>query len=1379
MTDTQHEAPETTDRSKAGHLDFPVVGLGASAGGIEALQQFFDHMPPANGMAFVIVLHLSPHHESNAAAILQRHTGMPVLQVTEPVQIAADHVYVIPPSADLVMDDGWLRLAEPARVRGPLVAIDLFFRTLAAVHQSRAVCAVLSGTGSDGAIGLKRVKELGGVTLAQVPDDANFSEMPRSAIATGMVDFVLSAAEMPQRLVELWRNAQRIWLPAVSSPNELGAAPVVNAGDPDISEKALYDIMALLGSRTGHDFRHYKRATVLRRIERRLQVCGKPDLPAYALHLRDHADESTALLQDMLISVTNFFRDREAFEALERDVIPSIFEGRTPEDSVRAWVAGCATGEEAYSLSILLREAAEKRIETPTVQIFATDIDERALAVARAGAYPVGILADVSAARAAQFFHKEGEELRVTKQLREPMLFAAHNVLRDPPFSRLDLICCRNLLIYVGREAQTSILEMFRFALRPGGYLFLGSSESAEVVSELFTVIDKKNRIYRVNPNANSVRHRPLMNFTPTERVTASGQAAAVTRDRSRSGIAELHLRAIEHNAAPSILVDEKLAILHLSEGAGRYLEQAGGLPTTDLLPNVRPSLRIELRTALFQLTQGGRRVDTQPVRFEHGGLQSTVRISVCPIQVPDSTRRQILVIFQEVQDSVESPPAPADPQERQLVVRYEREVEQLKEHLRNTVEHADISTEELKASNEELQAINEELRSATEELETSKEELQSMNEELSTVNFELKTKVEETGKVNDDLQNFILASDIATVFIDRGMRIKRFTPQAATVFNVIGSDIDRPLLDITSRLRYPELEDDMRQVFDLLRVIERPVQGVEGRHYLARIRPYRTLDDKIAGAVLTFVDVTELRQAQQAVADGQERLRIAALTTQDYAIVTMDPHGIVNTWNEGARLVFGWNAAEVIGQHMRLLFTPEDRAAGVPESELMLARESGRAEDERWHLRKDGSVFYCSGVMTSLREGDVGGFVKIARDATSHKRIEVAREALLREEQAASSAARSANELKDQFLAVMSHELKHPLNLIQVHAELLMRLPELRGIHSVLRAAESIRGAVRSQAKIIDDLLDLSRVRTGKLTLNREPVLIVEALHSIYEAARSDASEKNITLLFSGPEDETLLLHCDRVRTEQIVWNLVSNAIKFTPANGEVSLALAVEGHDVRIRVTDNGRGISQAYLPQIFGLFSQEADRGAELNRGLGIGLALVQELAVAQGGRVLAESAGLDEGSTFSVWLPLSPDPMVPVAAAAAATNVLRGLRMLVVDDMPDALEPFVALLRGEGALVDACISGSEAIRLLETGAHSLLVSDIGMPVMDGFELVAAVRRSGRADIIAIAMTGYGRPADAERARRAGFDAHIAKPIDFGQFERLVASLLRPGA
>lgn len=1376
--------PEELPGLQKSTLNFPVVGMGASAGGLAALQLFFEHMPAQPGMAFVVVLHLSPKHKSSADAILQRHTKMAVQQVTDPIPLQPDHVYIIPPSKDLLMNDGQLELREPTRKRGPHVAIDLFFRALAQVHGARAVGIVLSGTGADGAVGLKRLKEKGGVALVQEPADAEFAEMPSAAIATGAADFVLPVGDMPQRLLELWSNARHIWLPATLESDEK-LPPPPSAADAQRAEQALQDVMVLLRLRTGHDFRHYKRATVLRRIERRMQVCAVPDLCAYCRHLRAHSEETAALLQDMLISVTHFFRDRDAFGALERAVVGPLLAERGEGEPVRAWVAGCATGEEAYSISILLHEAAQRRGMALPAQVFATDIDERALALARNGLYAPYIVTDVAPARLAQYFTRDpGGGYRVAKAVREPVLFATHNVLRDPPFSRLDLICCRNLLIYLGREAQTRILEMFRFALRPGGFLFLGSSESADAAGELFTLVDKKNRLYQANPraSAHAIRNLPLSVLSSTDRRQVGLQLPAL-HESGRVAVAELHARAIAACAPPSLLADHQLHILHLSEGVARYLQQGGGPPTAELLASVHPALRIELRTALFQVAQTRRPTRTRSICFEHGGESRHIRLSVMPVPVlpgllpkaatspaPPRSEALLLVVFEdsEVPGAEAGVGSGAD---RQLIAQLEGEVNQLKDHLRNTVEHADISTEELKATNEELQAINEELRSATEELETSKEELQSMNEELITVNYELKTRVEEASKTNDDLQNFLASTDIATLFVDEGTRIKRFTPQVATLFNVIASDVGRPLLDITHRLDYEALASDLHGVLQDLRSVERPVRSTEGRHYLARLRPYRTLDNKIAGAVLAFVDVTELRTAEQRVRASEERLRLAALTTRDYIIATLDDGGLITSWNEGARRVFGYEEAEVMGQHIRLIFTPEDCASGAPEAEMQRACDNGRAEDERWHVRRDGSRLFCSGVMTPLRDAALSGFVKIARDTTGSKVQEAEREALLVREQRAHSDARTASDLKDQFLAVMSHELKHPLNLIQVSAELLARLPQLQGVPMALRASDNIRGAVRSQAQLIDDLLDLSRVRTGKLQLNLEAVA-VDTVAAIVEIATQDAARKGVALHWVCEAPQALLC-CDRVRTEQIAWNLLNNAIKFTPAGGVVTVTLGVQGGCAQLSVADTGVGIAPEFLPQVFGLFSQGGAASARQG-GLGIGLALVQELSTAQGGRVQVASPGLGQGATFTVWLPLAQVPR-PASQTGRAGAAMQGLRVLLVDDMEDALMLFAVLFESEGAQVDTATSGAEALGLLGAQRYDLLVSDIGMPGMDGYALLAALRRlPGQEGVRAIAVTGYGRSADAQRVESAGFDAHITKPVDFDTVKQTVARL-----
>ena len=1357
--------PENSDDLVKSTLNFPVVGIGASAGGLQALLRFFEQMPAVNGMAFVVILHLSPDHESNVAAILQRVASMPVMQVTGLTAIEANHVYVIPPTHDLEMNDGHLQLSRHSRVRGAHLAIDLFFRSLAEVHQERAIAIVMSGTGNDGSAGLARVKEEGGITLVQQPADAEYDGMPKTAIATGMVDFVATAADMPKRLQELWANASRISLPRQEGLS-LRAAVADNDESERLAEEALRDIMSSLRIYSKNDFRQYKRATVLRRIGRRLQVNGVLDLPAYRDFLRVHPEEVKLLLQDMLISVTNFFRDPAAFEALERDVLPALLANRSPDQSVRVWVAGCATGEEAYSVAILLKEQMELHHCTSELQIFATDIDERAVNLGRNGLFPASIATDVSPARIKRFFTPEKEQFRVLKQIREKVLFANHNVLRDPPFSRIDLICCRNLLIYLDKSAQASVLSTFRFALKPEGFLFLGSSEAVEAAHKLYTVVDKKSRFFKVNPNGASIRHLLLAKELPNDRPVFNRRGPD-RRAPKPASFSELHRTLIEQVVLPSVLIDGQHNILHLSENVGKFLLPGSGTPSVNLLDNTQAELRTELRTALYQTMHTGKPVRTHAVPLRRGNSTILVEMSVHFFGELGAESALTLVMFEEVPDKPAPESSNAGQAHQALVAQMETEIRQLKENLQQIIEQTEISTEELKSSNEDQQAVNEELRSATEELETSKEELQSINEELTTVNFELKVKVDETSMMNDDLQNLITSSDIATIFVDRSLHIKRFTPQATRIFNLIESDINRPLMDITHKLDYASLANDAAGMLKTLNPIERPVSSSDGRHYLARIGPYRTMDDHIDGVVLTFVDVTELRKAEERLRAGEERLRIAAETTKDYAILTIDEEGAITSWNVGAQRNFGYTPQEIVGQPFSTIFTPEDRAAGAPEEELHGAREDGRSVDERWHLRKDGSTFFCSGVVTRL-EGKAGGYAKIARDMTESRSQQVSRDELLAME-------KQANELKDQFLAVMSHELKHPLNLIQVNTELLLSHPEVRVLPEVARAGETIRSAVVSQTKIIDDLLDLSRARTGKLTLRLGPVDLVEMTTSIAAAAREAASKKSLTLNYECSDKELVAL-CDRVRTEQILWNLINNAIKFTPAGGTVTVRLGRDSTFATMSVTDTGQGIDSAFLPHIFGMFAQAPDQKIyNTNTGLGVGLTLVRDLTVAQGGRVLADSEGYGKGTCFTIWLPLAQIRALNKKANLPSAN-LKGLRILAVDDMIDLLEPFSALLRLEGAEVDMASSGQQALEMLENNSYDLLISDLGMPYMDGYELIRKIRkRPDWRNLKAIALSGYGRQVDTVRALQSGFNAHLSKPATVAHICQSIAQLV----
>jgi len=1357
-------------------LHFPVVGIGASAGGLPALQTMFENMPAANEMAFVVILHLSPKHPSSAATILQRATRMPVVQVTSQVQIQSGHVYVIAPNQQMSMMDGQLLVGDMVRPRGQHVAIDLFFRTLASVHRERAIAIVLSGTGSDGAVGIARVKEQGGVTLAQAPSDAEHDGMPLAAIRTGAVDFVLPVTEMPQKLIELWDNAKAIQLPMQGGEDIGQVEQPPTPADLADAERALQDVIGMLLSHTGHDFRHYKRATVLRRIERRMQVRQAKTLPEYRDALESDASEYKALLEDMLIGVTNFFRDREAFEALEREVLPMLFKDKGPGDEVRAWVAACSSGEEAYSMAMLLADQAVLMERPPAFQVFASDIDDRAINAARSGNYPAAIMTDVAPARLRQYFTKEDDRYRIRKPLRDRILFASHNLLRDPPFSRLDLVSCRNLLIYLNREVQIRVLQTFHFALKPGGYLFLGSSESAESVADYFVPVDKRNRIYRARGDSRALHYQ-----NPSSAVYGT-RLPEVSRPKlpgkRQSSFAELHQRALAQGAPPSAVIDADGNIMHMSEQAGQFLRMGGGEPSRNVLSLVLPELRLELRSAMYQATQHEISVECLPIELTEKRELGPIAMTVRPYRDPEAEGDFLLVLFNRIEATAEKvSPARSNGSHDVVLGQLEAELARKREQLQETLENSEISTEELRASNEELQAINEELRSATEELETSKEELQSVNEELVTVNYELKVKVEETGKANDDLNNLIASTDIATIFVDSGLRIKRFTPRAADLFSIIASDVGRSLLDLTHKLDYDQLAEDVSATFGTLRVVEREVRSNDGRYYIVRLLPYRTNEDRIEGAVMTFFDITLRRHAEEQARASEARMRMVADSANDYAIITQDELGRTTSWNKGAERLFGYTEQEMLGQVLDRLFTPEDVAHGAPADELRRAREDGRAEDERWHVRKDGSRFFCSGVMTPLSSGDYFyGYAKIARDETARERVVKEREQALNREQVERCDAENAAALKDEFLAVMSHELRHPLNMIHINVELLSRMPELRGSPVFMRAASIIRNSVMSQAKIIDDLMDTSRVRTGKLSLTMAPVVLDTVVQGIVDVVRSDPAAHDLVIEMTGSADGATVL-ADVVRVEQVVMNLLSNAVKFTPRYGRIEARLSREDGYVRIDVIDNGQGIAPSFLPQVFDMYGQSMSVTTRSKGGLGIGLALVREIVALHGGRVEAASDGIGKGARFTLWLPLLDSKAAPLPGdARGEDDGMAGLRILLVDDMEDMLHVFQSLLEMSGATVFATTGALQGLEILAREDIDLLISDISMPEIDGYEFLRRAHAMPKhAQLPAVAITGMRRDADIADARAAGFSAHLGKPVSVERLNAVVRELL----
>jgi two-component system CheB/CheR fusion protein len=678
---------------------------------------------------------------------------------------------------------------------------------------------------------------------------------------------------------------------------------------------------------------------------------------------------------------------------------------------------------------------------------------------------------------------REGDGYRVQKVLRERVMFAVHNVLRDPPVSRLDLVVCRNLLIYFNRDIQRRALAAFHFALRRGGFLFLGSSESVDD-ADGFASVDKAHRIYRTDrPTRPPPVLAPVIADAP--RHSAPHAVMELPARRRRAGLASLHQALLERYGPPSVVVNDQYDIVHVSDSAGRFLRFAPGEPSLNLLKTVDPALRLDLRAALYQAMESAA---TTYARVLVPGAEPPrqVSITVHAVRERDTGQMFALVLFDEQADEGGEPERAAQGEEtRPLLEQLEAELAGTREQLRTTVEQYETQNEELKAGNEELQAINEELRSATEELETSKEELQSINEELTTVNQELKNKIDETTSINNDLQNFIASTEIAVLFVDRSLRLMRFTPPAREIFNVIGNDVGRPLLDLTHRLDYPELESDLQQVFESLRVAEREVRSTAGRWYIARTLPYRTLDDRIEGAVMTLIDITARKQTEERLRRSEEWMRFVVESVKDYAIFTMDRDGRVNTWNAGAQRLFGFAPDDIIGRSAELIFTPEDRAAGAAQEEMREARTEGRALDERWHMRKDGTRFYCSGIMAPLVDAELYGYVKIARDLTEQRLAAEQRDRALAEEQERQALREEAIEQKDEFLAVLSHELRNPLNLILMQAQVLLRSGRLDD-PKVAHGAALIQQTAATSARMVEDLLEGSRIMTGMLALRQ-----------------------------------------------------------------------------------------------------------------------------------------------------------------------------------------------------------------------------------------------------------------------------------------------------
>jgi two-component system CheB/CheR fusion protein len=1197
LSNNSEKANLHTNSSK----NFLIAGIGASAGGINALREFFENVPADSGIAYVVILHLSPDYDSKLAQVLQIVSKIPVQKVDEKTLLQPDSVYVIPPDKSLRMVDGHITVQPINSIEERRAPVDIFFRTLAESHREHAVAIILSGTGANGSMGLKRIKENGGAAFVQNPRQAEYNEMPRNAIATDLVDAVLSVSDIPSKLIAYKQSLNSVKItPEVVSTQEQ-------------QEKALREILTQLRMKTGHDFSNYKRTTLLRRIERRINVHNLPDLKSYSSFIREVQEESQALLKDLLISVTNFFRDQEAFQYIESEIVPKLLEGKTAEDKLRIWVAGCATGEEAYSLAIIFAERLANATDIPTVQIFATDIDEDALAMARDGIYTINDAADVSPERLKSFFSKVEDEYKIKREIREMVLFANHNIIKDPPFSKLDLVTCRNMMIYLNQTAQARAIETIHFGLNPGGYMFIGSSESVNHNTELFVPVSKEHYIYQSRQI--TTRIVPVPDTRSMFRFNNTSTNETVAQERKaleRITYNDLHQQLLEKYAPPSVIINSDFDLVHLSDKAGKYLVNAGGEPSKNLLNLIVPELRLELRSGLYQSLHRRVNLELKNLKFNSDSKESYLNIYIRPVfGLNDTSRGYILVIFDEIgsngdNSSIEKLESPF-PVAHQL----EEELLRSKAQLRGSVEQYEIQTEELRASNEELQAMNEELRSSAEELETSKEELQSINEELTTVNQELKIKIEEVSQSNNNFQNLINSTDIGTIFLDRSLRVNLFAPAVRNIYNLIPNDIGRPLSDISNRLLDVNVLSDAEKVLDSLHSLEREVKTTDNRVYLMRIFPYRTMDDRINGIVLTFIDITQRKKAEIELLQSESNLRMVLDSLFDYAIITFNTSLIINGWNIGAQNIFGYSSSEAIGKSMEIIFTPEDKEQNALEGEIMRVLETGRSEDERWHIRKDGTRFYASGIINKLKEGQVG-YVKIARDMTAHKLIE---------------------QQKDEFIGIASHELKTPVTSIKAYTEILHEMMSENNEGQTLELMTKLNSQVDRLTTLINDLLDTTQISEGHLNLKKEFFDINKLVEECKEQlSRISTNNKIETDLHQVPQ-----VFADRERISQVITNLMSNGIKYSPQGGEIIVSTYAKNNWLYLIVEDFGIGISDESTKHLFDRFYRTNNPVIRTFPGLGLGLYITGEIVKRHEGSVKVESKE-GRGSKFIVTLPL---------------------------------------------------------------------------------------------------------------------------------------------
>ncbi|HEX3527523.1 MAG TPA: chemotaxis protein CheB [Thermoanaerobaculia bacterium] len=1332
---------------------FPIVGIGASAGGLEAFSELLRALPTDTGMAFVLVQHLSPSHPSQLADILSRTTRMPVTEVQDEPRVKPNQVYVIPPNRDMIILEGSLRLFPRKDTRGQHRPIDSFLRSLADDQGHRAIGAILSGTATDGTFGLQEIKAAGGITFAQDATAQNDS-MPRSAVAAGCVDFVLPPAEIAHEIERIARH------PYVAAPPS--RPPDTSPEKPDFTE-----ILHIRRAATGVDFTQYKTSTLRRRISRRI-VLSKTDGPQpYARFLRNNLAELEALQQDILINVTSFFRDPETFEALKEKVFPQLFTDRARNQPLRVWVLGCSTGEEAYSLAMALTEFSETLGSDVPIQVFATDLNTASVEKARVGMYSKEIAHDVSPERLRRFFVRADGQYRVNKLIRGMCIFARHNVLSDPPFSQIDLLSCRNLLIYLGPALQQRVVPLLHYALKPSGYLMLGSSETIGSYRNLFEVEDAKNKIFFKKPGT----YRLTFGLSAADQPARLQEKLAGPESRGSEMLKEADRILLARHVPPSVLIGANLDVLQFRGDTGLYLAPPSGKASFNVLKMAREGLPVALRSAINRAKKTQTAVREESLRVRSNGGYREVGLEVVPIQ-----EGSFLIVFDEAAREPKAkaktrettpPPAAEDETLLQQNERLVLELAAVHEYLQSVIDQQEAANEELQSANEEVQSANEELQSINEELETSKEELQSSNEELTTVNDELHSRNGELNVLNNDLTNLLSSVQTAIVMLGPDLRVRRFTPMAEKLFNLIPADIGRPIAQIKLNVQAPDLEPLLLEVLDMATVSEQEVQGHDGRWYSLRFRPYKTVDDKIDGVVIMLVDVEKIKRSREYAENIIATIRESLLVLDENLRVLKASRSFYDTFKatpeetEG-RLLYDLGAGQLDIPELRRLLSevvPHNDSFEEFEVERVFERIGPRS------LLLDARRLFQESGQSIL-------ILLTIQDITERKALQDRIQELV-----------AADRLKNELLALLAHELRNPLAPLR-NAVQLLEMPEID--RSTLdQARDMMSRQIKNMSRLIEDLLDVSRVTQGKTRLRREQVELVALLRRTVDLVRHHLEARGQELSLCLP-DEPIPLEGDPTRLEQVFGNLLDNASKFTPQGGHIRLSAEIASlyaetdgdpdQQVVVRIRDDGIGIAPEMLPRVFDLFVQAQSSLDRSQGGLGIGLTLVRTLVELHGGTIEAHSEGLGKGSELVVRLPFEPQMQYAGIDTAGRKHSADGSsprRILVVDDNVDTAQSMALLLRLKGHRVEVAHDGPAALETARSFEPEVVLLDIGLPGLDGYEVAKRLREETRlSKALLVALTGYGQEEDRRRARHAGFDHHFTKPVDPAVLYQLIA-------